>query len=96
MVETKKRASAKDAFMSNDIYKKSAKVMPHHCGLPAQMHQAEEKLRELRSGSKLVTAEERAAVESAFLTAADAWAKRKRMFKSIWCAAVPSGHVLPL
>ena len=71
-----------------------AKVMPHHCGLPAQMHQAEEKLRELRSGSKLVTGEERAAVDSAFLAATEAWAKRKRMFKSIWCAAALSGHLL--
>lgn len=73
-----------------------AKLMRHHAGLALQMHQAEEKLRELRSGSKLVTGEERAAVERAFLAAADAWAKRKRMFKGIWCAAALSGHVLPL
>ena len=82
--------------MSNGIYNKCAKSMQHYLRLAAQMHQAEEKLRELRSGSKLVTAEERAAVESAFLAAADAWAKRKRMFKSIWCAAVLSDRMLPL
>lgn len=51
-----------------------------------QLAEAERKLQELGSGSKLITAEERHAVEKAFLAATDAWAKRKRMFKAIWCA----------
>ena len=86
----------KVVFTSKIACNNSAMLLQHYWILAAQMHQAEEKLRELRGGSKLVTAEERAAVESAFLAAAEAWAKRKRMFKSIWCAAVPPGDVLPL
>lgn len=85
----------KEVSTSNTVYHDSAKLMGHYLRLAAQMHQAEEKLHELRSGSKLVTAEERAAVESAFLAATDAWAKRKRMFKSIWCAAALLDHLPP-
>jgi hypothetical protein len=51
----------------------------------AQLQEVEGRLRELRSGSKLITAEERGAVEKAFLAATDAWTKRRRMFRSIWC-----------
>ena len=35
-------------------------------------------------------------MERAFLAAAGAWARRKRMFRSIWCAAAPSEHVVLL
>ena len=51
-----------------------------------QLEEAEARLQTLRSGSTLITAEERQAVEKAFLACTDAWAKRKRVFKSIWCA----------
>ncbi len=51
-----------------------------------QLQEAEARLRTLRSGSTLITAEERQAVEKAFLAYTDAWNKRKRVFKSIWSA----------
>ncbi len=51
-----------------------------------QLQEAEARLQTLRSGSTLITAEERQAVEKAFLAYTDAWNKRKRVFKSIWCA----------
>jgi len=49
-----------------------------------QLQEAEERLQQLRSGSKPITAEERQTVEKRFLACTDAWAKRKRMFKAIW------------
>ena len=91
----KEHAPTKEVATSNNVSNDSAKLMQQYWSLAAQMHQAEAKLRELRSGGKLVTAEERAAVERAFLAAADAWAKRKRMFRSIWCAAALLDHIPP-
>ena len=52
----------------------------------AQLQEAEARLQTLRSGSTLITAEERQAVEKAYLACTNAWAKRKRVFKSIWFA----------
>ncbi|BDA43751.1 Homologous-pairing protein 2 homolog [Coccomyxa sp. Obi] len=52
--------------------------------LKAQWEEANAKLATLKSSTKLVTAAERSAVEKAFAEAMDHWAKRKRMFRSIW------------
>ncbi|CAL8468300.1 g7840 [Coccomyxa elongata] len=52
--------------------------------LKAQWEEASAKLATLKSTAKLVTAAERSAVEKAFAEAMDQWAKRKRMFRSIW------------
>lgn len=49
----------------------------------------------MRAGSRLITAEERAAVETSFLAATDAWTKRKRMFCSIWCVLNNSEGKVP-
>ncbi|KIZ06400.1 hypothetical protein MNEG_1546 [Monoraphidium neglectum] len=42
------------------------------------------KLEGLSSGATLVTADERAAVEKAFVAAMDAWRKRRGIFRGIW------------
>ncbi len=57
-----------------------------------QWEEANAQLAALKTGTKLVTAAERSAVEKAFAEAMDQWTKRKRMFRSIWCVHLrPSG-----
>ena len=50
-----------------------------------QLAEASERLTGLKAGSRLVTAEERSKVEGGFAACQDAWGKRRRMFKAIWC-----------
>ena len=52
------------------------------------MTQAQERLRALKAGTRLISADERAKVEKGFTAAMHAWSKRKGIFKSIWCADV--------
>jgi hypothetical protein len=53
-----------------------------------QLAEANDRLAGLRKGSTLVKPEERQAVERAFADAMEQWAKRKRIFKNIWCVWV--------
>lgn len=55
-----------------------------------QLAEVNERLAPLRSGgAKVITPEERQAVEKAFSAAMDQWQKRKNLFKNIWCTALP-------
>jgi hypothetical protein len=52
-----------------------------------QLTETSGRLGPLKAGTRLVTAEERGRVASEFSSCMDAWAKRRRMFKSIWYAS---------
>lgn len=47
------------------------------------------RLAELRAGAKGVSPAERAAIEKAFAAAMGHWAKRRRIFRGVWCGAPP-------
>jgi hypothetical protein len=49
-----------------------------------QTDQHESKLKGLRSGAVLVTAEEREEAEKQFRAAMEVWRKRKGVFRTIW------------
>ncbi|CAL5221855.1 g4116 [Coccomyxa viridis] len=87
---------AKTENLSSSVRAKQKELQALQCSLTSeqiaaktaelqhQLQEAEARLQTLRSGSTLITAEERQAVEKAFLAYTDAWNKRKRVFKSIW------------
>lgn len=58
-----------------------------------QWEEASAKLATLKSTAKLVTAAERSAVEKAYAEALDHWAKRRRMFRSIWCVCLKTSRI---
>ena len=52
--------------------------------LVLQTDQQEAKLKDLRGGAVLVTAEERQKTEKQFKAAMEVWRKRKAVFRTIW------------
>lgn len=53
--------------------------------VPVQLAEVSGRLSELRAGAKLVSPAERAAMEKAFADAVRHWAKRRRIFRGVWC-----------
>ncbi|GLC39525.1 Homologous-pairing protein 2 [Pleodorina starrii] len=72
-------AQLRSALSEEEIARQTAEVTK-------KLADDEAKLKMLKAGSVLVTAEERAAVEKTLLTNLDWWRKRRGMFKNIWSA----------
>lgn len=74
---------------------KLSRMLSTEIQLPLQLAEVNERLGELRAGAQLVSPAERAKLEAAFAAAMGHWSKRRRMFRSVWCAALSRPSTLP-